>query len=88
MTTNDIKKGTPITTNQLGCPVSGTMEDSKKGNIRLIKTNGSEAGMFDEYGSVYAWNIVAAKNSDGNGETIELTTSQKNAQKLNESLGF
>ena len=44
MLTNNIKKGTPIKTNQLGVVVSGTMEDNKKGNTRLIKTNGSEIG--------------------------------------------
>ena len=55
--TNDIKKGTPIRTTQLGALVSGTMEDNLKGNTRLIHTKGSEVGMFDEYGSVYAWDI-------------------------------
>ena len=88
MLTNNIKKGTPIKTNQLGVVVSGTMEDSKKGNTRLIKTNGSEIGLFDEYGSVYAWNIVSAKNEDGNWETIELTQKQIETQKLNEAFGF
>ena len=88
MTTNEIKKGTPIRTNQLGAVVSGTMEDSKKGNTRLIKTNGTEVGMSDEYGAVYAWNIVAAKNNDGNWETIELTETQRKTQRLNQELGF
>lgn len=88
MKTNDIKKGTPIKTNQLGAVVGGTMEDNARGNTRLIKTNGSEVGLFDEYGSVYAWNIVSAKNSDGNWETIELTENQIKAQKLNQSFGF
>ena len=88
MLTNNIKKGTPIKTNQLGYPVSGTMEDNKKGNTRLIKTNGSEVGLFDEYGSVYAWNIVAAKNNEGKWESVELTEKQTETQKINESLGF
>ena len=88
MLTNNIKKGTPIKTNQLGVVVSGTMEDNKKGNTRLIKTNGSEIGLYDEYGSIYAWNIVSAKNEDGSWETIELTKQQTEAQKLNEAFGF
>ena len=88
MKTNDIKKGTPIKTNQLGVVIGGTMEDNARGNTRLIKTNGSEVGLFDEYGSVYAWNIVSAKNSDGNWETIELTNKQIKAQKANQSFGF
>ena len=58
MLTNDIKKGMKIKTDQLGMVVNGTMEDSKKGNVRFIKTYGSELGLFDEYGSVYAWNII------------------------------
>ena len=88
MKTNDIKKGTPIKTNQLGVVIGGTMEDNARGNTRLIKTNGSEVGLFDEYGSVYAWNIVSAKNSDGNWETIDLTNKQIKAQKANQSFGF
>ena len=39
MKTNEIKKGTPIKTTQLGEIVSGSMEDNMKGNTRLIKTN-------------------------------------------------
>ena len=89
MLTNSIKKGTPVKTNQLGLVVGGTMEDNKKGNARLISTNGSEIGLFDEMGSVYAWNIVSAKNEDGNWETIELTQKQIEAQKLiSVALGF
>ena len=65
MKTNDIKKGTEIKTKQLGVPVSGIMMDSLKGNTRLIKTHGSEVGLFDEIGSVYATDIILAKNSDG-----------------------
>jgi len=73
--TNDIKKGTPIMTKQLGRQVSGTMEDNKKGNTRLIHTKGSEVGLFDEYGSVYAWDIVSAK-IDGIFVPVELTDKQ------------
>ena len=88
MKTNDIKKGTKIKTNQLGVVVTGTMEDNKKGNTRLIKTNASEVGLFDELGSVYAWNIVAAKNNQGAWEAVELTDAQLKTKAMNESMGF
>ena len=57
MKTNDIKKGTKIRTKQLGVSVSGVMMDNLKGNTRLIKTNGTEIGMYDEMGSVYVNDI-------------------------------
>ena len=80
MTTNDIKKGTNIRTKQLGVSVSGVMMDNLKGNTRLIKTKGSEVGMFDEIGSVYATDIIMAVNSDGVWEDVEHTDKQtKNA---------
>jgi len=79
MKTNDIKKGMRIKTKQLGTLVTGTMEDSKKGDARLIKTNGSEVGMFDEYGSVYAWDIVLVE-VDGKWEIVELTDKQKKSE--------
>ena len=79
MKTNDIKKGMKIRTKQLGTPISGTMEDNLKGNTRLIKTNGSEIGMFDEYGSVYVWDIVEVE-VDGIWERVELTDKQKKAE--------
>ena len=80
MLTNDIKKGMKIITNQLGTNVSGTMEDNKKGNTRLIKTNGSEVGLFDEVGSIYAWNIVRVKVNNS-WDTIELTPKQLEDQR-------
>ena len=61
---NDIKKGYQILTTQLGANVPGTMEDNKKGNVRLIHTKGSTIGMFDEYGSVYVWDIAWAKEKE------------------------
>ena len=88
MQTNEIKKGTEIKTNQLGVLISGTMEDNLKGNTRTIMTNGSEIGMFDEMGSVYAWNIKLAKNSEGNWEEVTLTDKQLKAKAMNESMGF
>ena len=88
MKTNDIKKGTEIKTKQLGFPVSGVMMDSKKGNTRMIKTNGSEVGMFDEMGSVYATDIIAAKNSDGVWEDVEHTDKQLESVSMREQFGF
>jgi len=64
MVTNDIKKGTKVLSVQLGVPVSGIMMDNKKGNTRLIDVKGSEVGLFDEMGSVYAHDIIEAKIDD------------------------
>ena len=58
MTTNEIKKGMKIKSVQLGVPVTGIMLDNKKGNTRLVDVKGSEVGMFDEIGSVYAHDIT------------------------------
>ena len=76
MLTNEIKKGTRVRTTQLGTPVSGVMMDnSLKGNTRLIETKGSEVGLFDEMGSVYAYDIVAAE-VDGEWVNVEHTEKQ------------
>ena len=75
MTTNEIKKGMKVRTTQLGPPISGVMMDNLKGNTRLIETKGSEVGMFDEMGSVYAYDIVAAE-VDGEWIPIEHTEKQ------------
>ena len=88
MKTNDIKKGTEVKTKQLGVPVTGVMMDSLRGNTRLIKTHGSEVGMFDEVGSVYATDIISAKDSDGNWVDIEHTVKQLNAKNMRGMFGF
>ena len=75
MLTNEIKKGMRVRTTQLGAPVTGVMMDSLKGNTRLIDTKGSEVGLFDEMGSVYAYDIVAAE-VDGEWVAIEHTEKQ------------
>ena len=75
MTTNEIKKGMRVRTTQLGAPVTGIMMDSLKGNTRLIETKGSEVGLFDEMGSVYAYDIVAAE-VDGEWVNVEHTEKQ------------
>lgn len=88
MKTNDIKKGTKIRTKQLGVSVSGVMMDNLKGNTRLIKTFGSEVGLFDEMGSVYATDIIMAENSEGIWEDVEYTDKQIRAIKMREQFGF
>ena len=88
MKTNDIKKGTEIRTKQLGVSVSGVMMDSLKGNTRLIKTFGSEVGMFDEVGSVYATDIIMAVNSEGVWEDVELTDKQLKSITMREQFGL
>mgnify|MGYP003139100012 FL=1 len=88
MKTNDIKKGTNIRTKQLGVSVSGIMMDNSRGNTRLIKTFGSEIGMFDEIGSVYATDIVMAENSEGIWEDVEYTEKQLQSIKMREQFGF
>ena len=64
MLTNEIKKGTKVLSVQLVVPVLGIMMDNKKGNTRLIDVKGSEVGLFDEMGSVYAHDIIEAKIDD------------------------
>ena len=88
MKTNDIKKGTEIKTKQLGFPVSGIMMDNLKGNTRMIKTHGSEVGLFDEIGSVYATDIIMAENSEGVWEDVEHTDKQLKAIEMREQFGF
>ena len=55
----DLKKSDQIRSTQLGAPVSGKLlESPKQGkglkSTILIWSKGSEIGMFDEAGSVYA----------------------------------
>ena len=64
-----------VRTVQLGAPITGEMMDSLKGNTRLIETKGSEVGLFDEMGSVYAYDIVAAE-VDGEWVNVEHTEKQ------------
>ena len=88
MKTNDIKKGTEIKTKQLGTLVSGVMMDNLRGNTRMIKTNGSEIGMFDEIGSVYSTDIILAKNDKGEWENVEHTDKQTKDKTFRSLAGF
>ena len=85
--TNDIKKGTKIKSVQLGIPVNGIMADNKKGNTRLGDVKGSEVGLFDETGSVYAHDIVLAK-VDGIWKFVEHTKKQLNLKRQLKSMGW
>ncbi len=84
MTTNEIKKGMKIKCIQLGTPVTGIMLDNKKGNTRLVDVKGSEAGFFDEMGSVYAHDIILVEQ---NSNWVEVTHTEKQL-KLKESLAL
>ena len=75
MKTNEIKKGMRIKSVQLGKPVTGTMMDSMRGDTRMIATNGSEIGMFDEIGSVYCFDIIEVEVGD-KWATVEHTPKQ------------
>ena len=62
----DLKKNDEVRTTQLGQPISGKLlESPKQGRGRrktiLIWTKGSEMGMFDEHGSVYAHQVTEVK---------------------------
>ena len=86
MTTNEIKKGMKIKSVQLGVPVTGIMMDNLKGNTRMIKTNGSEVGMFDSTGSVYAYDIILVEVGEkGQEKWVEVTHTEKQL-KLQKSL--
>ena len=77
-----------IKTSQLGVLVSGVMMDNARGNTRLIKTHGSEVGMFDEMGSVYATDIQYVRNDEGNWEKVEHTNKQMESQIKRNLWGF
>ena len=81
MKTNDIKKGMRIKTVQLGSPVTGEMRDNLKGNTRFIHTNGSEVGLYDEMGSVYAYDIIEVE-VNGQWVKVEHTPKQLKLKEL------
>ena len=62
----DLKKKDEVRTTQLGTPVSGKLlESPKQGRglkyAILIFSKGTEIGMFDESGSVYAHQVTEVK---------------------------
>ena len=65
----DLKKNDEITSIQLGRPIPGKLlESPKQGkglkNVILIWTKGSVIGMFDESGSVYAYQVTNVKRDN------------------------
>ena len=87
MKTIDIKKGMNIKTGQLGTPVSGVMLDNQRGNTRLVDVKGSEVGMFDEMGSVYAHDIISVE-VDGEWDDVEHTEAQLKLKKQLSTMGW
>ena len=81
MKTNDIKKGQRI---QQRNGWYGTMADSKKGNIRYVNVEGD----FEEMGSVYAHDIVRARDDNGVWHTVEHTDAQLKLRSKVRSMGF
>ena len=80
----DLKKGDEVRTTQLGPPVSGKLLESPvqgRGVKRaiLIMSNGSEAGAFNDHGSVYAEDVTEVKRA---GTWQQVTDQPKNAFKL------
>jgi hypothetical protein len=80
----DLKKNDEVRTTQLGPPVTGQLLESPvqgKGVKRaiLIMSNGSEVGLFDDHGSVYAHDVIEVKRE---GAWQQVTNQPKNAIKL------
>ena len=80
----DLKKNDEVRTTQLGPPVSGKLLESPvqgRGVKRaiLIMSNGSEVGLFDDHGSVYAKDVTEVKRE---GSWQQVTDQPKNAIKL------
>ena len=78
--TNDIKKGTRI---KLANGWFATMEDNKKGNIRMATVE----GFSSDTGSVYSHNIVSAL-VDGEWVAVEHTPAQNRLRQQVSALGF
>jgi len=82
MKTNDLKKGTRI---MLRNGWEADLWDNMKGNTRVANVY----GFYEEAGSVYAHDIVAYKDADGNWqEDIEYTKSQLDCRKAVAAMGF
>ena len=80
----ELKKNDEVRTTQLGPPVTGQLLESPvqgKGVKRaiLIMSNGSEVGLFDDHGSVYAHDVIEVKRE---GAWQQVTDQPKNAIKL------
>ena len=72
----DLKKKDEVKTTQLGQPISGKLlESPKQGRglkrTLLIWTKGSEIGMFDEAGSVYAHQVTEVRRDGAWQQVID-----------------
>jgi len=76
MTTNELKKGTRI---RMRNGWFGTLVDSKKGNTRMAEIE----GMYTEIGSVYAHDIVMARDEHGEWHKVEHTKKQNEIRNMN-----
>ena len=70
----DLKKNDEVKTTQLGPPVTGKLLESPtqgRGVKRaiLIMSNGSEVGLFNDHGSVYAHEVAQVKR-DGTWQQV------------------
>ena len=76
----DLKKNDVITSIQLGRPIPGKLlESPKQGKglkkVILIWSNGSEIGMFNEAGSVYANQVISVERD---GQWLSITNQPTN----------
>ncbi len=78
MKTNEIKKGMRIKLAKP--PVTGTMMDNLRGIRRTVDIKGSEIGLFDETGSVYAFDILKVE-IDGEWREVQHTDKQLSDKK-------
>jgi hypothetical protein len=78
MKTNEIKKGMRF---RLRSGWLATMQDNRKGNIRLAEVEGD----YTETGSVYAHDIVSVLIGD-NWQAVEHTGQQAKVRELNVAL--
>lgn len=85
MFTNEIEKGTTVyLRNGLRAEVR---DGNKRGSTRFAMVYGSEAGLFDELGSVYATDIIRAL-INGMWVTVHPTERQQKAMAMRQSFGF
>ena len=80
----DLKKEDVLRTTQLGEPVTSIlMESVKQGRglkpTILVDTKGSEVGMFDEVGSVYADDVSQVKKD---GEWLEVINKPQTGKRV------
>lgn len=79
MVTNKLKKGTIVS---LRNGWKATLEDNKKGNIRMATVYGD----YTEMGSVYSHDIMSYQDSDGTWHPVEHTTEQLKCRAMNQTL--